>query len=77
MGKPTLWILTPNQAVQPLESSEIAIGLEFWIKEEEGLYYASSENKGAEDEPASLICVFVFAYPKHLFSHDAASVVGP
>ena len=32
------------------------------------MYYPSSENKGADQ----LICVFVFAYAKFRFSHDAA-----
>ena len=38
------------------------------------MYYLCSENKGA-DQPRSsqkLICFFVFAYAKRLFSHDAA-----
>ena len=34
--------------------------LEFWILEEEGLYYLCSENKG-----------FVFAYAISRYSHDA------
>ena len=48
VGKPALGILTrsdTNQAVQPLE---MARGLKFCIKEEEVLYYPSSENKGAD-----------------------------
>ena len=48
MRKPTMWFLTrsdTNQAVQPLE---MARGLKFCIKEVEGLYYPSSENKGAD-----------------------------
>ena len=41
MRKPTMWILTrsdTNQAVQPLE---MARGFNFYIKEEEVLYYPS------------------------------------
>ena len=34
-----------NQAVQPLK---MPIGLEFQVKEEEGLYYLCSENIGAD-----------------------------
>ena len=34
-----------NQAVQP---QKMAIGLKFWIKEEEGSFYLCSENKGAD-----------------------------
>ena len=67
MRKPTFWFPTwsdTNQAVQP---QKMARGLKFRIKKEEGLYYLCSENKGAK-----LICVFVFAYAKRWFSHDAA-----
>ena len=48
MRKPTFWFLTwsdTNQAVQPQKMSR---GLKFWIEEVEGLYYPSSENKGAD-----------------------------
>ena len=48
MRKPTMWILTrsdTNQAVQPLK---MARSMKFCIKEVEGLYYPSSENKGAD-----------------------------
>ena len=50
----------------------------------EGLYYPCSENKGADQlrgdreaglrlcVTAELVCVFVFAYAKNRFSHDAA-----
>ena len=34
-----------NQAVQ---LQKMARGLKIWIKEEEGLYYSCSENKGAD-----------------------------
>ena len=48
MRKPTFWFPTrsdTNQAVQP---QKMARGLKFGIKEEEGLYYPCSENKGAD-----------------------------
>ena len=54
-----------NQAVQP---HKMARGLKFRIKEVEGLYYLCSKTKGADQ----LICVFVFAYAKSRFSHNAA-----
>ena len=42
----------------------------------EGLYYQCSENKGADQlHSAQLICVFVFAYAKSQFSHDAAHII--
>ena len=63
-----------NQAVQP---HKIVRGLKVWIKEEEGLYYLCSENKGADQllGYCELICVFVFAYAKIPFSHDAAQII--
>ena len=57
----------------------MARGLKFWIKKEEGSYYLCRENKGADQLSgftAKLICVFVFAYAKCLFSHDAAHLFG-
>ena len=48
MGKPTMWFLNrsdTNRAVQPQMTAR---RLKFWIKEEEGLYYPCSENKGAD-----------------------------
>ena len=41
------------------------------------MYYPYSENKGADQlrVTAKLICVFVFAYAKCLFSHDAAQII--
>ena len=55
----------------------MARGLKFRILEEEGLYYPCSENKGVISFAftAKLICVFVFAYAKSRFSHDAAHLI--
>ena len=43
------------------------------------LYYPCSKNKGADQisfaVTAKLICVFVFAYAKSRFSHDAAHII--
>ena len=50
----------------------MARGLKFRIKIEQGLYYPGSENKDAELISFAVICVFVFAYAKCWFSHDAA-----
>ena len=49
-----------NWAVQ---SQKMARSLKFWIKEEEGLYYPSCENKGVIScaVTAKLICAFFFA----------------
>ena len=76
MRKPTFWSPTwsdTNQAVQP---QKLARGLKFRIKEVDGLYYPCSENKALISFAitAKLICVFVFAYAKSRFSHDAAQL---
>ena len=44
----TMWILTKSDANQAAQPLEMAKGLKFWIKKIEGLYYPSSENKGAD-----------------------------
>ena len=56
-----------DRAVRP---QKMAIDLKLRSKEEDGLYYLCSGNKGADQ----LICVFVFAYAKGRFSHDAAHI---
>ena len=67
-----------NQAVQP---QKMARGLEFRIEKEEELYYLLSHFAYAKTKTlisfavtAKLICVFVFAYAKCWFSHDAAHI---
>ena len=60
-----------NLAVQSLN---MARGLKFQIQKIEGLYYPCSENKGADQVTAQLICIFVFAYAKSRFSHDTAHI---
>ena len=68
--KPTFWFPTWSDTSWAVQPQKIARGLKFRIKVEEGLYYPCSENKGADQ----LICVFVFAYAKRWFSHDAAQI---
>ena len=70
--------------LRAVQSQKMARGLKFGIKKEEERYYLCSENKGADqlrgyregnheaDLRLKLICVFVFAYAKRWFSHDAA-----
>ena len=55
----------PTRSVtnRAVQSLNMARGLKFRIQKVEGLYY--------------LICVFVFAYAKSLFSHDAAHMIVP
>ena len=69
-GFPT-WSDT-NQAVQP---KKMARGLKFPIKEEEGLYYRCSQNKGADQlggyrEADLRLCFGIYA--KRRFSQDTA-----
>ena len=48
MRKPTFWFPTRSDAKQAVQSQKMARGLKFGIYEVEGLYYPSSENKGAD-----------------------------
>ena len=48
MRKPTLWFATWSDTNQAVQLQKMARGLKFRIQEEEGLYYPSSENKGAD-----------------------------
>ena len=51
----------------------MAKGLKFWIYIEEGLYCPCSEIKDADQlRGYREVCIFVFAYAKSRFSHDAA-----
>ena len=70
MRKPTFWFPTRSETNQAVQLQKVARGLKFRIYKVEGLYYLCSENKG----PAKLICVFVYAYVKCWFSHDAAQL---
>ena len=75
MRKPTFWFPTwsdTNRAVQPQKTAR---GLKFRIWKIEGLYYvAKIKALISFAVTAKLICVFVFAYAKHWFSHDAAQL---
>ena len=70
MKKPKFWFPTWSGTNQAMQSQKMARGLKFQIYKVEELDYLCTENKGADT--AKLICVFVFAYAKCLFSHDAA-----
>ena len=69
--KPTIWVPTRSDTNRAVQSQKMARSLKFWIfKDEEGLYYLCSENKGADQisfaVTAKLICAFVFAYGRLL-----------
>ena len=70
MRKPTFWFPTWSDTYQAVQLQKMARGLKFRIKKAEGLYYLCSEISFAVT--AKLICVFVIAYAKCWFSHDAA-----
>ena len=77
MRKPTFWFLTWSDTNQAVQLQNMARGLKFRITKEEGFNYLCSENKGADQlimVTVKLICVFVFAYAKCWFSHDAAQI---
>ena len=72
MRKPTFWFPIWSDTNQAVQLQKMARGLKFWLKKVVGLYYLCSENKGAA---AKLICVYVYAYAKCWFSHDAAHIL--
>ena len=48
MRKPTMWFPNRSDTNQSVQAQKMARGLKFWIQEEEGFYFPSSENKGAD-----------------------------
>ena len=83
MRKPTFWFPTLFDTNQAMQLLKMARGLKFRIYSVEGLDYLCGENKGVISfavtakliaVTAKLICVFVFAYSKCWFSHDAAQI---
>ena len=69
MRKPTFWFPTSSDTNKAVQLQKMASGLKFWIKKVEGLPYLCSERKGADQ-----LRVFVFAYAKCWFSHEAAQM---
>ena len=74
VGKPTMWFPNRSNTNRPVQAQKQARSLKFWSQVEEELYYPSSENKGADQVTAKLICAFVFAYADCWFSHGAAHI---
>ena len=78
MRKPRFWFPTWSDTNQAVQLQKMAGGLKFQILKVEGLYYQCSENKGTDQLRSyckELICVFVFAYSKSRFSHDATQII--
>ena len=71
MRKQTFWFSNWSDANRAVQLQKMARGLKFRIKKVERLYYLCSENKGADQLRGY---VFVFAYAKRCFSHDAAQI---
>ena len=63
-----------NQAVQP---QKMARGLKFRKKRDCTIRVAKTKALISFAVTAKLICVFVFAYAKSRFSHDAAHIKVP
>ena len=75
MRKQTFWFLTLSDTNQAVQLQKMATGLKFQIKKVEELYYlyvAKTKALISFVVTAKLMCVFVFAYAKRWFSHDAA-----
>ena len=53
----------------------MARGLKFRIYKVEGLYYLSSENKGADQLREADLRLCFRIYTKRLFSHDATQMI--
>ena len=72
-----MWFANRSDTNQDVQSQKTARSLKFRIKEEEELYFPSSENKGADQlrgyREADL-CLF-FVYADCWFSHEAAQMV--
>ena len=70
MRKPTFWFPTRSDTNQAVQLQKMAKRLE--ISDYCTIYVAKTKSLISFAVTAKLICVFVFAYAKCLFSHDAA-----
>ena len=61
---------TRSDTIRAVQPQEMVRGLKFRIYEEEGLYYPSSENKGADREADLRLCFRICRNPG--FSHTEA-----
>ena len=78
MRKPVFGFLTWYDTNQPVQSKKMAKSLEFRIyrkKRDCTIYVAKTKALISFGVTAKLICVFVFAYAKGRFSHDAAHMI--
>ena len=76
MRKPTMWILTRSDTNQAVQLLEIARDLKFVFRKKRYCTSQLAKTKAliSFEVTAKLICVFVYAYAKCWFSHDAAHI---
>ena len=74
MRKQTFWFLPCSDTKQAVQLQKMATGLKsgFRKKRDRTIYVAKTKALISFAVTAKLICVFVFAYAKCSFSHDAA-----
>ena len=75
MRKPTFWFPTWSDTNQAVQLQKMARGLKFFRKRDRTIYVAKTKALISLAVTAKLICVFVFAYAKCWFSHDAAQMI--
>ena len=78
MRKPTFWFPTSSDTNQAVQLHKIARDLKFRFRKKRDRTINVAKTKALITfvVTAKLICVFVFAYAKGLFSHDVAHILG-
>ena len=79
MRKPTFWFPTWSDTNQAVQLQKVARGLKIRIQKVDVSFYliiyvAKTKALISFKVTEKLICVFVFAYAKRWFSHDAAQI---
>ena len=76
MRKPTFWFPTWSDTNQAVQLQKMARGLKFGFRNKRNCTIRVAKTKALISfaVTAKLICVFVFAYAKRWFSHDAAQI---
>ena len=76
MRKQTFWFPTWSDTNQAVQLQKMSRGLKFRIQKVEGVYFLwKTKALISFSVTAKLICVFVFAYAKCWFSHNAAHML--
>ena len=76
MRKPAFWFLTWSDTNQAVQLQKMVRGMKFRFRKRKDctVYVAKTKALISFAVTAKLICVFVFAYAKCWFSHDAAHI---